>query len=123
MIEGKDYKVYDAEDVKAATENVREAAGHVAIWLRNQTPGPIGMDDADEWMQDVETLIAAAGVTVKAMDAKGPDAFFVTYEEGTTQQRKEEIGEEAKIAMHAIRGMETIVGKNEDGEDEELRVF
>ena len=123
MIEGKDYKVYDTEDVVNAVENVREAAGHVALWLKKQTPGPVGENDAEEWMQDVEALIAAASMTAKGMKEIGKDTFFVSYNKGTTQQRKEEIQKEATIAMHAIRGVETIVGKNEDGEDEELRVF
>lgn len=101
MIEGKNYKILEYQDVFDACEHMEVAGEAIGENLRRINHEGKGEEDRAEFLNDLFTVIAAAGVGAAICKQQGG---LVLMKEGITPEEKKEAMEAlAKLRPQPIR--------------------
>lgn len=96
MIEGKNFIIYEHQDVVDACDNIEEAANAIAGCLRQWNHEGKGEQDACDFMGNILTVLSAAGVGAAVCEYQGG---IVIIKEGATKADRQE----AMKALDALR--------------------
>lgn len=83
MIDGKNFRIYETQDVVDACNNIEEAAVSIAACLRKWNHEGMGDQDARDFMGNMFTVLTAAGVGAAACMHQGG---IVLMKEGCSEQ-------------------------------------
>lgn len=87
MIDGKNFKIYEPDDVVEACNNIEEAGGAIANILREIDKDGLGEKDALDFLGNLYTVLAAAGVGAAVCKQQGG---LVLIKEGCTEEEHRE---------------------------------
>lgn len=83
MIDGKNFRIYETQDVVDACNNIEEAAAAIAGCLRKWNHEGMGEQDARDFMGNIFTVLTAAGVGAAACMRQGG---IVLMKEGCSEE-------------------------------------
>lgn len=96
MIEGKNFKILEFQDIVAACNNMEEAGNAIGEKLKTMNVDGKGEQDRAEFMGDLLTVLAAAGVGAAMAKAQGG---LVMLKEGASPEDHKE----AVVALEELR--------------------
>lgn len=96
MIEGKNFKILEFQDIVDACNNMEEAGNAIGAKLKAMNVDGKGDQDRAEFMGDLLTVLAAAGVGAAVAKSQGG---LVLMKEGCTQEDHKE----AVAALEELR--------------------
>lgn len=96
MIEGKNFKILEFQDIVDACNNMEEAGSAIGSKLRAMNYEGKGEQDRAEFMSDLLTVLAAAGVGAAIAKTQGG---LVLMKEGSSKEDQKE----AMAALEKLR--------------------